>query len=333
MTTDSAEIRRVLVIAIARIGDTLLATPLLRALKAWAPDAELTCVAHPKRCEVLAGLPFIDRLLPMTKRSAVWRARLSGKRYDLAVVLGRDPAMLRYARRASRRLVAFRQSDAALDGLIDQPVAPPSAIMHAVDERLLLAAALGAPAAGKRLVYAVGAEESAWAERWLERHGLRGRRLVGVQAASFPTKPYRDWPEASFRDIARRLAARHPDSAILLFGGADDRPRADRIAAGMANAHVVAGTLTLRQSAALMARLALYLGIDTGPTHLAGALGVPMVALYHCRHRGRHLAPLDHPAYLAVVEHPAGDGECVEASAMAAIGVDAVWPRVVEALA
>jgi heptosyltransferase-3 len=333
MTADLPDTGRVLVIAIARIGDTLLATPLLRALRAWVPDAALTCIAHPKRCAVLAGLPCIDHLLPMTKRSAIWRARLPGNPYDLAVVLGRDPVILRYARRSARQLVAFRQPDPALGRLIDLPVATPSQPMHAVDERLLLAEALGAPAAGKRLAYVVGAGESAWAEGWLASHGLRGKRLIGLQVASFPTKAYRDWPEAHFREIARCLIAAYPDIAVLLLGDRPDRPRADRIAAGLDRAHAVAGGFDLRQAAALMARLSLYVGVDTGPTHLAGALGIPMVALYHCKHRGRHLAPLDHPAYLAVVEHPAGDGDCTEASVMAAIGVDDVWPRIVEALA
>jgi heptosyltransferase-3 len=73
-----------------------------------------------------------------------------------------------------------------------------------------------------------------------------------------------------------------------------------------------------------MTQLQLYVGVDTGPTHLAGALRVPMVALYHCRHRGRYLAPLQHDR-LRVLEHPASDAECGEARSMADIGVDQVW--------
>jgi len=77
----------------------------------------------------------------------------------------------------------------------------------------------------------------------------------------------------------------------------------------------------------VLAGLDLYVGVDTGPTHLAGALGIPMVALYHCRHRGSLLAPLDHPA-LTVIEHPAADADCTPQREMAEIGVDRVWDAV-----
>ena len=82
----------------------------------------------------------------------------------------------------------------------------------------------------------------------------------------------------------------------------------------------------------MMQQLDLYIGVDTGPTHLAGALGLPMVALYHCLHPGRYLAPLDHPNFLGVVEHPAAGGDCTPTRTMAEIGVDRVWEQVQAAL-
>lgn len=327
------ETARVLVINIARIGDTLLSTPLLRALKTALPRGELTCIAHPRRIEVLRGLPFIDHLLPMTKRSAFWRARLGGKRYDLVLAMGRDPIMLRYALRAGHRVVAFSQADSAINGALTVRVNPPTDLIPAVTERLLLAEAIGIPPASLRLAYVVTPTEAEWAATWLREHGLEGRRLVCVQAASFPTKAYRDWPEAHFRDLISRLLAHCADTAIVLLGDSSDRPRAERLAAGFSpRIAVAAGTASLRQSAALLAKASLYVGIDTGITHLAGALGIPMVALYHCMHPGRCLAPLEHPAYLAVLEHPASAGDCSERSSMAEVSVDAVWRRVEEAL-
>ena len=80
-----------------------------------------------------------------------------------------------------------------------------------------------------------------------------------------------------------------------------------------------------------MQKLDLYIGVDTGPTHLAGALGVPMIGLYHCLHRGKWLAPREHPN-LVVLEHPASDTECSAQRSMSEIGVDQVVPHALQLL-
>jgi heptosyltransferase-3 len=81
-----------------------------------------------------------------------------------------------------------------------------------------------------------------------------------------------------------------------------------------------------------MAGLDLYIGVDTGPTHIAGALGIPMVALYHCAYPGRNLAPLQHPA-CAAIEHPLTGTSVDIAASMADIPVDAVVQAAMDLLA
>ena len=95
---------------------------------------------------------------------------------------------------------------------------------------------------------------------------------------------------------------------------------------------VAAGLLDLRRSAALIAQMDLYVGVDTGPTHIAGALGIPMVALYHCSYPGRNLVPLDHPA-CHMIEHPAtGSPDAGTERSMAEIPVETVQRAVVDLL-
>jgi len=80
-----------------------------------------------------------------------------------------------------------------------------------------------------------------------------------------------------------------------------------------------------------MSQLDLYVGVDTGPTHIMGALEPPMVALYHCYSPSRVLAPLERPRCY-VVDHPRAVEGCPPETSMAEISVDAVWARVCEAL-
>ena len=325
----------VLVIIVARIGDTLLATPALRALKAAIPQGRLTVLAHPKRLEVLQHLPFIDVLDGITKTSAPARGWIGKNRYDVALVYGNDAALVRYALRASDGVIAFSQRDMALNRRLAHLVAEPTEPQHAVLHRLSLLAPLGLAADDLRLAYCVTAEERAWARRWLGAQALSGRPLIGLQMASFPTKAHRDWPVSSFQELIARIVATQAkaQARFLLLGDAAAAEKAvPLLAACPKHVALAAGRLSLRQSAALMAELDLYIGVDTGPTHIAGALGIPMVALYHCAYPGRNLAPLQHPACI-MIEHPLTGTSSATTSAMADIPVAAVWQAAMDLLA
>lgn len=322
---------KILVINVCRIGDTLLATPALRALATAYPQAGITALGHPKRVEVLAHLPWLARSGGISKASARWRGRLPGKTYDLALVYGFDAPLVAYALRAAHRVVAFRQADERLNGRLYRAVEPPAfQAAHSVHLALRLTDALGVPHAGYRLSYRVTPEESAWAEDALAA-AAPGALRIGLQLASFPTKGYRDWPLESFAELARRIRARWPQARFLLFGGAEDRDRTARFAAQLGAACAdFAGKLSLRQTAALMSRTRLYVGVDTGPTHLMGCFDIPLVALYHCYSPSRLLGPLGHPCFHPV-DHPR-PYPCATETPMGEIAVDTVFGAVERAL-
>jgi heptosyltransferase-3 len=317
--------KRILTIHVTRIGDTLMTTPALMAIAAAWPQAELTFLGHPKRAEVIENLPGVARVGTITKQRAAFRGWLPQRKWDLAFVFGNDAALVRYALRVSRKVVAFRQGDAALNArLFVACAADTDPDSHWVDKLLRLPRALGIPIPSRALAYRVTADEAAWAERLLAVAG-GGQPCIGLVVESFPTKPYRDWPVSHFAELGRSLLATHPRARILLLGGPlpDEKIAALRAALGDALA-VFAGQLSLRQTAAVMARLDLYVGVDTGPTHLAGALKLPMVALYHCLHPSRCYAPPEH-AGLVALDHPALDrADCSRHSALADISVERV---------
>ena len=326
--------QNILFINVCRIGDTLLATPALRALaRAW-PAARITALGHPKRAQVLEHLPWVERVAGITKASARLRARLPGARYDLALVYGFDEPLVAYALRAASRVVAFRQRDEALNRALFRAVPVPEfQSAHSVLLALKLTDALGIAQAGHRLDYRVSAAEAAWAEARLRADGASAAApLIGLQIASFPTKAYRDWPEGHFLEFARRARSLWSGAHFLLFGGADDRARTGRLHESLGGACTnLAGALTLRQSAALLQRLHLYVGVDTGPTHLASCFDIPLVGLYHCYSPSRLIGALEHPRFHPV-DHPR-PYRCVESTPMAEIGVEAVLAAAQRALA
>lgn len=324
---------RILVINVTRIGDTLLATPAVRALASAWPQAEITYLGHPKRIEVVAHLPFLAATGAITKHRARWLGWLRRRRWDLALVYGFDRPLVAYALRVAERVVAFRQGDPKLDARLHLAVEPPPPMtVHAARSPLLLTQALGVNDDGLRLAYTVTPQEKSWARSFLAAMLLPGDApLVGLQIAGFHATRYRDWPLESFAELATRIGSRWPRARLLFLGGAAERSRTAKLVRQLGGRTAnLAGRLTLRETAALMDALHLYIGVDTGPTHIMGALDAPMVALYHCHSPGALIAPLERPR-CHVVEHPRA-WPCGAEVPMAEVPVEAVWKSVLEAL-
>lgn len=323
----------ILVINVSRIGDTLLATPALRAIaRAW-PQATIDVLGHPNRIEVLRALPFLRRVGNISKSSAPFRGWLA-RPYDLAFVYGYDAALVRYALRVASHVVAFRQADESINARLGTMVeAPAFQSDHAVRLALALPAAVGVAPAGCRLSYVVTEEERDWAvSRLAADLPPEHTPLIGLQVASFPTKAYRDWPIESFMELCARIRRDWPRAHFLIFGGSEERQRTAALKARLGPAATLyAGCLSLRQTGALMSRLDIFIGVDTGPTHLMSSFDIPLVGLYHGFSRSELIAPLEHPFFYPV-DHPLAGPECSTDASMADISVDRVWTAVQQAL-
>lgn len=325
--------KRILVINVTRIGDTLMTTPLLRALATAWPGAEITFAGHRKRIEVMQNIAFIQHVRAISKRVAPFLGRFGGQSFDLAIVFGNDVSLIEYAFRVSRRVVADRQTAAAInDRLFAIANDDDFPILHAMMLTLRAIRPLGLNPAGFHLSYVVTPAENDWAQRTLNGVSCQGRPRFGLQLASFPTKSHRDWPVGHFVELCLRIRQDYPDAHFLIFGGPSDVKRAAEVADRLQhNVTIFAGRLTLRQTGALMNNLDLYIGVDTGPTHIMGALHRPLVALYHPTAPVRALCPFEHPCFYGV-DHSLADKGATFDTPMAEISVEQVWLQVQAAL-
>jgi len=328
-------VSRILVINVTRIGDTMLCTPAIRAIAMAYPDAELTVLAHPQRKEVLENIPFISKLGSITKYNSVFRGWFSRGRFDLAFVYGVDESLITYALRVSKRVIAFKQGVAKLDELMFKSCDRPTfQSCHNVEYALMLPDALHIPRSGLYLSYTVREAENQWAIQELSDLKVQGNfPIIGLQIASFPTKGYRDWPIDNFISLCALIKQDFPAAHFMIFGGSLERERTQLLHAAFnkCSSHY-AGRISLRKTAALMNVVDLYVGVDTGPTHIMGALHRPMIAMYHGYSPGRLLAPLEHPC-LYMIEHPrTGQGSSPDDYDMAEISVDYIYKNVILAL-
>ncbi len=290
-------VRNVLAVRLDALGDVLMTTPALRAIRQSVPAATLTLLTSPAGAAVAGYVPEIDRTLvrsaPWMKAAAnpdpadelAWIEQLRGEQFDAAVVftvhsqsalpaalelwLAGIPLRLAHSRENPYRLLS--------DWVPDPETVTP--IRHEVRRQLDLVAAVGWTTEDLGLSFRVPPDDARGMRARLDAHGLRpgGRWLVLHAGASAPSRRY---PAASFLAAARRLVD-EDGFRIVLTGSEDEVELVASIAAPLGDRAVrLDGRLTLGELGALLAMAPLLVANNTGPVHLAAAVGTPVVDLY-----------------------------------------------------
>ena len=280
---DKAAVRSILLINTTAIGDTLMTTPALRAIRTAFPKARITVLVSPAAREVLRGSPHIDHFIDhpdrvrLTSVVALTRitAALARRPVDLAVILdGNDPYAPLFAWRSGAR---YRIGDARsqLADLLTHRFRFDAPDLHYITlwQQQLTTIGIASQGAGME-VFLSDAEEAA-AEKWVRPWG---KPIVGLHPFASKNRD-KLWPATSVVALGTALTA---DGFLpLLFGGPKEAQSAEKIVAQSGEQIVsVAGHMSLRQSMALIKRCAAFVTLDTGPMHIAQALKVPTVALF-----------------------------------------------------
>ena len=263
---------RILVVALRRLGDVLLTTPLIRSIRSAWPDACIDVLVFADTAGILAGNPDIDRVVTMPDRPSVAQtlalgARVIG-RYDLSVSTQTGDRPCFFARIASRKSVApveSRRSGRLKAALLWRTVRhDPRA--HRVEALLRLADALGIPRVPEIVVPKGGRQMEA----------PRGRYAV-IHAA--PMFNYKRWTVAGWRALQEALVAR--GLTVLATGGPSHLEQAylDEVCKNT-SAVRLDGKCNWQELSGLMRGAAVFVGPDTSVTHLAAAAGCPTVALF-----------------------------------------------------
>lgn len=276
-----ADVRQIAVLRGGGLGDLLFALPAVEALAAAYPAAEITLLGMPLHAALLEGRPSpfaALELLPAQPgvrdgvtdptATAAFLARMRERRFDLAVQLhggggNSNPFLLQLG---ARHTVGCRSEDAAP---LERTV-PYVYYTHEVLRALEVVGLAGATPVDLEPRLALTAEEQC-------RPSSLCRTVVLHPGA---TDPRRRWPAASFAALAGELAA--DGAEVVVVGDASEAALAAEIVAGApaSTARSTAGQGTLADLVALLLDADLVVANDSGPRHLAGALGVSTVGIY-----------------------------------------------------
>ncbi len=281
---------RIAIVKPSALGDILHSLPVLTALRRRFPQSHITWLVNRSYEILLKGHPDLDATLPFDRhpyrgglvagvrnQQAFLRA-LRGANFDLAIDLqglfraglltwlsgAKTRVGLSSAREGSRMFYTHVIPDGGFE-------------VHAVDRYWKVIEALGDAPARKLFALPVQPDARRWVEQRLA--GLPRPWLAIGAGARWLTKR---WPPAHFAELVRRAQARFGGSALLI-GSPDERGLAQDAANLIPGPHqIFAGETNLSQLTALLAAADVVVANDTGPLHLAVALGRPVVAPYTC---------------------------------------------------
>jgi heptosyltransferase-2 len=301
----------VLVVRAGALGDTLMATPVVRALAKRYPDASIDVLCSKAAMPLLELHPRVDLLfalkwrnlpygLSMEKRNLA--KRLRARDYDVAVLLERAPRYRELLERAGiTEIRSFRES----------PFDPTA---HASVNNLRAAGFDEDEPADMELVLSVQDKERA-----TELLGGLAGPVVGLHVGYGPrgkksdqSQRLKGWALENFIELGNRLVA--DGASLVLTGSEEDLPDVNALASRVPS-RIVTGRTSVRELGAVIHALDLFVSVDSGPAHMAAAVGTPLIVLWGPAIL-EQVQPMSTTSSVTVLRHPVPCAPCYDTPLM-----------------
>ena len=288
---DWPRVRSVLLIRLRSIGDTVLMTPCLDALKTLHPDIEIGVVIEPLAQQIVEGHPMIDKLFvagksPASRLSLI--TKLRREHFDVAFNLhGGTTGMFLAAMSGAKHTIGFRGQSASW--LLTARAPDPNVILgreriHSVEQQLALLQWAGAPTPERpRLSLAIDRNAKATVRTKLMSAGANAASLASARfaivapGAAFESKR---WSARGFASVIEHLNSRWKIESIVVAGPGQEA-LAKQVADSSGSNPIVLSNITLAELTALIGTFGLvFVGNDSGPMHIAAAVDCPILAMF-----------------------------------------------------
>jgi len=328
VTPNAAQSPRILISRMSAIGDTILTLPVACALRDHFPEAYLGWVVESKSAPMVQGHRSLDALIELprgwfTSPAGIAAARqaLLTHRFDVSVdCQGNTKSSMAGWLSGAKHRIGFRgRHGGELSKLLNNDRVRP-VFSHVTDRSLELLTPLGVVQPTVRWDLPLPEQATEWAAEY--RRSLPEGRIVTLNPGG--TWASKLWEPDRFAATARYLTDRYGYRSLVIWGSFEERLMAEQIVELSGDAAILAPDTTLHSLAALIGTTDLFISGDTGPLHMAVALGVPAIGLYGATRPG-DCGPYGQPALQ--LEYEGGSRRHrrrVDNRAMRAIGVQHV---------
>lgn len=270
-----------------RIGDVLLSTPAIKALRKSFPDSHIAVMVRPYARDIVLGNPYVDEVIVYDKygaqrsfyKTVKFALNLRKRNFDLAVILHptNRAHWIAFLAGIKRRVGYDRKTGFLLTDRIEHK--KQEGRKHELEYTLDVIRSMGVEPEDRDLFMPVRKDSEMYVDEFLANHGVSGQdRLVALHpGASCPSKL---WPVERFTRIADELIKEFKIK-IVVIAGPDDIDIAQELIRKMNCPYIDAtGKTTVSQLASLLRRCCLFISNDSGPVHIACALEVPVIAIF-----------------------------------------------------
>ena len=283
---DPEKVKNILIVSSTAIGDTLLSTPAIRAIRERYPDTKIIAHFNIKNMELFENNPHIDGIIPYYggyKRFFKTVREFRRNRFDVALILhGNEPQATPMAYLSGADFIVKLPNSSDYNFLLSnrEPIVRWDDMGHGIEQRLKVAALIGCSNKDKRMVLPVDRDDEDAVSGFLKSEGIKDDDiLIGFQVGASTVS--RMWFAERFVELGKRLITAYPTTKIVITGSPDEKKHCEQIDREIGGRVIVsAGKLPLRQIPALVKRFKVLVTGDTGIMHVAIAVGTPVVALY-----------------------------------------------------
>jgi heptosyltransferase-2 len=294
----SLEIRKILVLEYWNLGDIVMELPFLQNLRVQYPDAHIVLLTSPKVAPLIEHQGLVDEVVvvrvPWAQHYSRWRKYnpfsplwlellrtlkfLHRQRFDLAFTARsdiRDNCMMWLAEVRRRVGYAFGGGGFFLTDIVTPDLERP----HLSERWLKLIEHLGKPILERQPRLRLTQEQERSADRYLAERGIQNEDLlIGIHPGA--RSATRQWGEENFLTLAKRLQAQFPVKILWFSDPNQQSPALNGTHRALDGTRLLPSSLPLREFMSVLQRCQLFVCNDSGPMHIATALGVPVVAIF-----------------------------------------------------
>lgn len=276
------ERERFIIVSTTGLGDTLWATPAIRALRLRYPHSYISVLTSGIGKEILEHNPHIDEIFTVGDPALYSLFRhyspLKKRNIDTALIFhtSQRPLLPFCKLIGASEIIATENLNKGFDHLLTHKL--PQRRQHEIHRRLEIAAAADVREAGLQMEFFLSPSDEAAAEELIARWDIPPfLPIVGLHPGA--KDKFKQWHPDSFIALGKRLYET-TGCQIVITGNGEEKPLVDTIASSIPHAIPLAGRLPLRTSAALIKRMKVMVSNDTGPMHVAFAMHTPTVVLF-----------------------------------------------------